>query len=308
MKLAAIGECMLELAPNGPPHYALGYGGDTLNTAIYFARFGGQVDFVTALGDDPLSQQMVDAWQQENVGTQLVMKKYGALPGLYMIQTDEQGERSFYYWRQNAPARTLIEDWPNIFSQLMTFPYLYLSGVTLSLFSSLSRNALFTFLDRYRAQQGRVIFDINYRPASWPNKADALNVFNEMLKRTDIALPSFDDEKLLHGEHSINGCIMRYRNAGASEIVVKDGVNGCWLYSNQKTLHCPVATKIQPTDTTAAGDSFNGAFLAARLAGQNAEQAVKQGQACAAVVIQHRGAIVANAIFKQANLTAPHAL
>lgn len=293
---------MLELSPNHQPQYTLGFGGDTLNTAIYFARLGGNVDFITALGDDDLSSNMINAWQQEGVGTEYVKRKANALPGLYMIQTDSQGERSFYYWRQHAPARTLIEDWPNIFTQLMPFPCIYLSGITLSLFSPSSRLALFHFLDQYRAQNGQVIFDINYRPASWPNKNEALDVFGEMLKRTDTALPSFDDEKLLYGEHSTSDCVARYVQAGAREVVVKDGINGCLLHSENHSIHLAVPHKITPTDTTAAGDSFNGAFLAARLSGASAQEAVRQGQACAALVIQHRGAIVPIQAFNAANI------
>ncbi|WP_289851875.1 sugar kinase [Saccharophagus degradans] len=302
MRLAAIGECMLELSPANQTDYSLGFGGDTLNTAIYFARLGGEVDFVTALGDDHLSENMIRAWGKENVGTNLVKRTPGALPGLYMIQTDDEGERSFHYWRKNAPARTLIEDWPEVLTSLNAFPAIYLSGITLSLYSPQSRIALFNFLDKYRAQNGQVIFDINYRPASWPDKTEALATFDEMLKRTDTALPSFDDEKLLHGEHSKTECLERYLTAGAKEVVIKDGVNGCLLHTNNQSVLLPVPAKVTPVDTTAAGDSFNGAYLAARLNGASAERAVTQGQACAALVIQHRGAIVPINAFRASDI------
>ena len=293
---------MLELSPANQTDYSLGFGGDTLNTAIYFDRLSGEVDFETALGDDHLSENMIRAWEKENVGTNLVKRTPGALPGLYMIQTDDEGERSFHYWRKNAPARTLIEDWPEVLTSLNAFPAIYLSGITLSLYSPQSRIALFNFLDKYRAQNGQVIFDINYRPASWPDKTEALATFDEMLKRTDTALPSFDDEKLLHGEHSKTECLERYLTAGAKEVVIKDGVNGCLLHTNNQSVLLPVPAKVTPIDTTAAGDSFNGAYLAARLNGASAERAVAQGQACAALVIQHRGAIVPINAFRASDI------
>lgn len=300
MKLAAIGECMLELSPSQQPHYKLGFGGDTLNTAIYFSRLGGEVDFVTALGDDHLSNHMISQWHAENVGTELVMQTPGALPGLYMIQTDESGERSFHYWRKNAPARTLIEDWPEVFDRLKLYPYLYLSGITLSLFAQSSRLALFHFLKSYRKQGGKVVFDINYRPANWVEVRNHKAIFEEMLTLTDIGLPSFDDEKLLFGEHSKEECLARYLQAGVTEVVIKDGINGCLLYANGSTFEIPVPQKVLPVDTTAAGDSFNGGYLAARLSKKNAQEAVAQGQQCAALVIQHRGAIVDKAVFNDA--------
>lgn len=292
MKIAIIGECMLELSSSSDPLYKLGFGGDTLNTAIYMARSGGTVDYVTALGDDHFSEKMIAAWRQEGVGTALVMRKPGTLPGLYAIQTDEKGERRFYYWRQNSPARTLLEDWPEILPQLNAYSYIYLSGITLSLYSDSALTQLWSFLDGYRANQGKVIFDSNYRPAGWKNIERARAVFSAMLTRTDIALPGFDDEKALYGEHTKAECVQRYIEAGAQEIVVKDGENGCLLYSNGETTNIPVPHKIKPIDTTAAGDSFNGAYLAARLQNKSPLIAVASGQACAALVIQHRGAIV----------------
>ncbi len=292
MKIAAIGECMLELSSAQAPMYRLGFGGDTLNTAVYLSRLGGEVDYVTALGVDDFSRDMIDAWKAEGVGCDLVMKKEGALPGLYMIQTDDEGERTFQYWRQNAPARTLFEDFPSLFDALKPYPYLYLSGITLSLYSDATLNKLWAFLDDYRTNGGKVVFDINYRPASWPDKTRTDHVFNAMLTRTDTALPSFDDEKVLHGEHTTHECVARYVEAGVSEVIVKDGINGCLLYADGETTHIPVPVKVNPIDTTAAGDSFNGAYLAARLNNKDAKTAVAAGQACAALVISHRGAIV----------------
>jgi len=292
LKLAAIGECMLELSTSDQALYTLGFGGDTLNTAIYLARNGGDVDYVTALGDDAFSTQMIGHWENEGVGTALVMRKPNSLPGLYMIQTDHSGERSFSYWRQQAPAKTLLEDWPDILKELQDYDYIYLSGITLSLYSDTAREELWRFLTQYRHHGGKVVFDINYRPASWPEHDKALHVFEQMIQLTDVALPSFDDEKLLYGSHTIEQCLARYIAAGAMEIVIKDGSNGCLLYSNGQSTHITVPLKITPLDTTAAGDSFNGAYLAARLQQATPIDAVKSGQSCAALVIQHRGAII----------------
>lgn len=292
LKIAAIGECMLELSSAQQPMYRLGFGGDTLNTAIYLARCGGEVDYITALGDDDFSTGMINAWSEENVGCDLVMRKPGALPGLYMIQTDDNGERRFQYWRQNAPARTLFEDFPEVLDKLSSYPFIYLSGITLSLYDDTTLEKLWDFLTDFRAKGGKVVFDINYRPASWPDANRTRRVFDAMLKRTDIALPSLDDEQVLHGKHNALECIDRYVKAGVSEIIVKDGINGCTLYCDGDIEKIDVPMEVRPIDTTAAGDSFNGAYLAARTQNKDAKTAVAAGQACAALVIQHRGAIV----------------
>ena len=104
-RVASIGECMIELKQAKGGLYSRGYGGDTLNTAVYLARLGVEVDYITALGDDPLSDEMVAGWTAEGVGTNRVARLPGKLPGIYLIQTDDQGERRFFHWRENAAAR-----------------------------------------------------------------------------------------------------------------------------------------------------------------------------------------------------------
>src|SRR2546423_15649665 len=105
-RVASIGECMIEMkqAEAGKGGlFSRGYGGDTLNTAVYLARLEVKVDYLTALGDDALSDEMIAAWTAEGVGTRRVLRLPGKLPGLYMIQLDAKGERPFFHWRGSAP-------------------------------------------------------------------------------------------------------------------------------------------------------------------------------------------------------------
>src|SRR5689334_14172040 len=107
-RVACIGECMIELrqAPGGL--FSRGFGGDTLNTAVYLTRLGIATDYITALGDDSLSEEMISGWRAEGVGTAKVARLKGKLPGIYMIETDAKGERKFFHWRESAAARQLM--------------------------------------------------------------------------------------------------------------------------------------------------------------------------------------------------------
>ena len=107
-RVAALGECMIEMVRRPDGTFTMGFGGDTLNTAVYLARLGAPVDYVTALGDDPNSDAMVALWNSEKVGTGHVLRVPGRVPGLYMIETDDKGERRFLYWRDSAPARNTV--------------------------------------------------------------------------------------------------------------------------------------------------------------------------------------------------------
>ena len=296
MKIAIIGECMVELSQQHNREYQIGFGGDTLNTAIYLSRCGGSSDYFTVLGDDSFSKDMIKQWQSEGVGVEQVKIQANTLPGLYLIENDAQGERYFHYWRQNSPARKLINDFPDIFIALHKYPYIFISGITLSLYSDNDLNTLFSFIQEYRENGGVVIFDNNYRLRNWPNQAYAVSTFERMMKNTDIALISYDDELAMYGEHSIQNCIDRWCDHGATEVVIKNGQHGCHLITKGKTSHIPLHNILKPIDTTAAGDSFNGAYLAEKLAGKSPEECIDAGQRCAGNVIMHKGAIIDKSI------------
>lgn len=272
----------------------LSYGGDTLNTAVYLSRLGLSVTYVTALGDDPLSSDMIERWQQENIDCSLVDRHEGAVPGLYFIDTDASGERSFLYWRDQAPVKRLLDDVENaqrIFSALAGFDYVYLSGITLAILTDASRDRLLAWLPEYRKAGGKVIFDNNYRPRLWPSADNARVCYSDLYAMTDIALPTFDDECLVFGQSSVDACLQRLLDAGVSEIVLKLGAQGCRVrtISEDERIN---AYSVTVRDTTAAGDSFNAGFLAHRLSGATLSDSADVGCRLASIVVQHPGAII----------------
>lgn len=299
-KIAVIGECMIELSQKGT-EVNRGFGGDTLNTSVYIAR---QVDnaalaveYVTALGTDNFSQQMLDAWQNEAVGTRLIQRMDNRLPGLYYIETDSTGERTFYYWRNEAAAKFWLEspEAAGICEELATFDYLYLSGISLAILSDSSREKLLSLLRECRANGGKIIFDNNYRPRLWASKEETQRVYQQMLECTDIAFLTLDDEDLLWGEKPVDEVIARTQAAGVQEVVIKRGADSCLVaVGDQPVVDVPAIklAKESVVDTTAAGDSFSAGYLAVRLTGGDAEAAAKRGHLTASTVIQYRGAII----------------
>ncbi len=113
VRVALFGECTIELHGVGPGLMQQGFGGDTLNMAVYLARCGQahgiEVSYATALGLDSFSDDMVSAWSAEGIGCELVRRLPNRLPGLYAIQVDTQGERRFSYWRECSAARAYFD-------------------------------------------------------------------------------------------------------------------------------------------------------------------------------------------------------
>ncbi len=300
LNIAIIGECMVELQrqDNG---IRQGFGGDTLNTAVYLARQlpqrQGKVHYVSALGTDHFSQTMLDNWQQEGLDTTLVQRLTNKMPGLYFIDTDSHGERSFSYWRSDAAAKYWLETEQTdaVLTQLAQMDVIYLSGISLAILSPTSRARLFTFLTTFRTQGGRVVFDNNYRPRLWQSREETQQSYQQMLTLTDIAFLTLDDEEALWGNRPLEEVIERTLTWGVDEIVIKRGSLPCVIVSKSGVREEVPAQKIAAqdvVDTTAAGDSFSAGYLARRLQHGSVTESAIQGHRLAGTVIQHRGAII----------------
>jgi len=294
-RVISVGECMVELARGPDGRFGLNYGGDTFNTAVYLARAGVETAYATALGDDPYSAGITGLAKQERIGTDLVLAVPGRLPGLYLIETSSEGERTFYYWRDRAPARELFElpDADRVTAALEKAALVYFSGVTLSLYSSRGLDLFEAALKAAKEAGALVAMDSNYRPRGWGGDTDrARHTFERFWRLADIVMPTFDDEQALWGDADIQAAVNRLEAYGASEIVVKLGSNGAYVTVGGRGEAVPAERVVQPVDTTAAGDSFNAGYLAARRSGATPVEAARFGNKLAAVVIQHRGAVV----------------
>jgi 2-dehydro-3-deoxygluconokinase len=297
IKVAVIGECMIELSES-KKSLVRHFGGDTLNTAVYLTRANPAlaVHYVTAMGTDTISGTMMDQWQQEGVHTDLVQRLDHKLPGLYLIETDEQGERTFHYWRSDAAARYWLQgpEASQVCQQLREFDYLYLSGISLAILSPTDRAALLQQLAECRAAGVKIAFDNNYRPRLWESKEAAQQTYSAMLALTDIAFLTLDDEFALWDDHQETQTLARTQALGVGEIIIKRGAEPCLIVQGEQHDEVPAISlaKEQVIDTTAAGDSFSAGYLANRLAKAPASEAACYAHRLAGTVIQHRGAII----------------
>ncbi|MCX9454789.1 sugar kinase [Vibrio sp. R-1] len=314
--IAIVGECMIEL--NGKPFGAMHqtFGGDTLNAAVYLRRGCEantnpddiKVSYVTALGTDPISSGMLSRWQEEGVATELVLRDPTRTPGLYLIQLDDQGERTFLYWRNQSAARYLLQhpDFGQIKQALHQVNMVFLSGITLAILPAEDRIALLNLLVELKAKGVEIAFDSNFRPALWPqdDHHTVKEIYQVMYQLTDVALVTFDDELLIWGDSTPEQTIQRLTALGVQKCIVKLGAEGCLIQDSSASTFAPQAVPTQPVvqvvDTTSAGDSFNGGFLSAYLAGADLATACQRGNALAGTVIQHRGAIIPKAFTQSA--------
>jgi 2-dehydro-3-deoxygluconokinase len=302
MRIASIGECMIELRQMPDGHLTRFYGGDTLNTAVYLARLGAEVDYVTALGDDPLSDEMIAGWQAEGVGTARVLRVGGKLPGLYMIETNSAGERRFYHWRDASAVRGLmtLPDTDALLAALADYDLIYLSAITLSLFDVAGRDRLIASLQHSRKTGVRVAFDTNFRARGWPDLDLARAAFQNAFAASDIVLASVEDLAAIYPADSEEELLARI---GADEAVLKLDTPICVVRHNGRSHRVNAEPISRPVvDTTAAGDSFAAAYLHARLIGAEPVAAGKAGHHLAGTVVCHPGAIIPRAAMPDMSL------
>lgn len=284
---------------------ALGYGGDTFNVALYAARVGAQAEFVTALGDDPLSAQLQQAWADEGVRSE-VHTMAGRLPGVYAIATQASGERSFYYWRSESAVRAWLSEDADVGALLRVIgrpKILQLSMITLAIAGVRGRAVILEALQQMRSQGCLIALDGNMRPVLWPRGlAEARSSFCEFVRHCDFVLPSVDDLRLLANDPAADtrALLDSLASATNAELLVSDGRHGCHARRGAESWTRHPAHPCSVLDTTAAGDAFSGAYLGARVLERSHSVAIEWATRAAAIVIGHRGAVVPRAAWSTA--------
>jgi 2-dehydro-3-deoxygluconokinase len=294
-RIVCIGECMVELHAVGEDTFARSYAGDVYNTAVYLKRSlpGAHVQFLTATGDDSVSNAMRRRWNAQGIDDALAFSVVGGSPGLYLIETDVSGERSFQYWRNDSAAKrwfALLQAQGQ--SILRGADIVYFSGITLAILNPDERVAVLEWLRRERTHVGRIAFDPNLRLRLWESPHAAAQTMRAALAACDIALPSTEDLASLFQIDEPMRQLDLLIGLGVSEVALTLGAHGCVIADGERRARLPAPGVERVIDTSGAGDAFNGAYLANRLLGSPPEKAAEAALLVASRVVTHAGAIV----------------
>lgn len=289
MRIVCVGEAMLELSRRGQG-WALGHGGDTLNTAVHLARLGHSVSYFTALGSDPFSNRLRQDMDGEQIDLSLVLTHPTRHAGVYAITTDGQGERSFTYWRDASAVREMfaLPASGDMMRRAADCDLLFFSLISLAILPPSGRDALLAIARGVRKRGGQVAFDANYRPALWSGHEEARAARDAAIAVTDVGLPTHDDEAVLSGAEKPEEVSAHWHSLGCRECIVKLGPEGCRLPDGTVI---PPDRHLLPVDTSGAGDAFNAGYLAARLTGAEPARAAVAGHRVACWTLSRPGAI-----------------
>lgn len=290
-----IGECMLELRTDNNNCLVKSFAGDTYNTAVYAKRYFPEatIQYLSSVGKDGFSEEMLNVWKSEGIDSDFVKTSQDKPIGIYSITTDEEGERSFSYWREGSAATQLMQLVDVNQLTESSFDFVYLSGITLAIFSEEDKQKLMALIDQLKNKGAKIVFDPNYRPRMWDNKEHAIYWLEEIYSRSDLVLPGLEDHSDLLNQNDRESVLAYLKKFNVDEQVIKCGKDGVYAYDEvNKEYHLPFTPAAKQIDSTAAGDSFAGTYLAARLKGESIQQALVSAARVASIVVQHHGAIV----------------
>ncbi len=277
------------------------FAGDVINTAIYLKRTFPELNahFVSAIGKDVFSSDMLSFIKKERIGSQFVFQSEHKIPGLYAIETDDTGERTFTYWRENSAARDIMQfieaDHLQAFNSGDVFFY---SGISLAVIQPHDRAKFWTLIRQLKSKNVSIVFDPNYRARMWQTPKHAQQQFELAFEHADIALPGVDDFVELYGLNTTEQVYQFCQQYNLKELIIKNGPAQLFISVNGHNQTIDITPVENVVDTTSAGDSFNGVYLGARMQGIAVEQAIELASRAAGFVIQHKGAIVPAEIFQ----------
>ncbi|WP_343817090.1 sugar kinase [Colwellia asteriadis] len=293
------GECMIELMSISQEKtrniMSQSFAGDVFNTAVYLKRTFSDINthLVTAVGTDPFSLAMISYFESEDIGSSLVFKSANKIAGLYSIQLDAQGERSFTYWRENSAARQIMEHIDDeAINYLAKGDMFFFSGISLAVIKPEARAEFWLLIDRLRLAGVQIVFDPNYRPRLWSSPQEAQQQFELALSKSDLSLPGVDDFEQLFGMTSIEEVSDYCKPFAINELIIKNGAQTILTIVDGDVAEFVITPIENVVDTTSAGDSFNGVYLGARIQGYSVKGAIALASQAAGFVIQHKGAIV----------------
>ena len=292
------GECMIEVSGDtdnldkNQIKMNLNFGGDTFNAAVYFSRLTNKLFntfYFTGLGKDHLSEMMIKRFKYENLKTDLIQRIEGKYPGIYSIQTDKKGNRSFSYWRNESAAKEIIKKCELDYMEKFTnnTELFYYTGITLGILQPKDQNKLIKLSKKSKF----TAFDFNFRKSFHYNKIKSQKLFKKSNLSSDINFISFDDITEIFGQTDPVEFLNTFKRK--NNIIILKHFEKIFYSEFNKigSINVPI---IKAIDTTAAGDSFNGSFLAFHYKNKNLSigEKILSSHNITKNVLKYRGAII----------------
>lgn len=255
-------------------------GGSSANMAVGLARLGARVGIVSCLGDDSLSEFLIQFLQAEKVETSHVHRAPGYLPSLCLTEVSPPDRFPQVFYRHDA-VDTMLRVTEDDLAYIAGRETFITNGT--SLCASPSRESTYLALERAKQAGRRVVFDVDYRSMSWPNPAAAGQAVRLALPFIDVLIGNQLELSLVAGEEDLERATVSLRER-IPMLVSKLGEQGTRVWQGRDSVFLPPYA-VEVVSTIGAGDGFASGFLYALLAGRSVTQCLHFGNAAAAIVV-----------------------
>ncbi|WP_068310390.1 5-dehydro-2-deoxygluconokinase [Polycladidibacter hongkongensis] len=261
-------------------------GGSSANIAVALTKHGGKTALVTRVADDAIGRFSINELRKYGIDHTHVTTIGGEYRNTFaVVETRVEDHQSVIYRNGAADFQMSLEDIDAV--DFSAYAALITTGTVLA--AEPSRSACFRAFELAKASGMPLIFDVDYRPYSWPSAQIAAQTYSRAAALCDIIIGNDVEFGFMAGDYSkgLSKARELARN-GAAIVVYKMGEHGAITFANGEEIKTGIypVTALKPTG---AGDSFMGGFIAALAAGLPVQEAVLRGSACASIVVGRVG-------------------
>ena len=293
INVCSIGEAMIEISNIKNSLYNQSFAGDTLNFCNYLDKKKLNAFFLSAIGKSEINQSLLDFVKSKKISTKYIKKINQFEVGLYLIKNKDNGEKQFFYWRDESAAKQYFNniDFINLYKELKNFDYIYFSGITLSIIHVSKLNNFIKLLKLLKSKKIKIVFDFNIRPTRW-NKKNLNNFFDSVLKFVDICFISGEDMSYWKNKNGIKSYEQIVRKYKIKHSIFRKNAKFTYvlLDKNKYVFKNKFLKKV--VDTSGAGDGFNAAYLSNFIVNNDPVLALKAGSSLGSKIVMKKGAIV----------------
>lgn len=261
--ITTVGEILIDLtqtgiSDNGIPIYTANPGGAPANVAVAASKLGAKTAFIGKVGNDSFGRFLCDTLKKYNVSTDGVITDKSANTTLAVVSVNENGERSFAFYRKNS-ADTLLSEYEIIDLQLRNTHILHFGSVSLT--AEPSRTATISAVKRAKSFGAVISYDPNYRESLWSSLDEAVEQMKKPLDLVDILKVSDEELPLISEKTDVeDGAKYLCDKYNIKLVLVTLGAKGAY-YRFKDCAGIVDGVSVTVADTNGAGDTFFGAFL-----------------------------------------------
>ena len=293
INVCSIGEAMIEISNVKNNLYNQSFAGDTLNFCNYLDKKKLNAFFLSAIGKSEINQSLLDFVKSKNISTKYIKQINQFEIGLYLIKNKDNGEKQFFYWRDESAAKQYFNniDFINLYKELKNFDYIYFSGITLSIIHVSKLNNFIKLLKLLKSKKIKIVFDFNIRPTRW-NKKNLNNFFDSVLKFVDICFLSGEDMSYWKNKNGIKSYEQIVRKYKIKHSIFRKNAKFTYVFLNKNKYVFKNKLLKKVVDTSGAGDGFNAAYLSNFIVNNDPVLALKAGSSLGSKIVMKKGAIV----------------